>query len=132
MTETNTPRSRLDRIEAQQEINTKAIADINQALNAFVTDILRPMSNTTAENQKNASANEQRFENLLSDARADRKEWRADLEEIRSRADADRQQWQNNYDAQLAEVRALGEQNRALLSALATTNRRIGDLEQVS
>ncbi len=74
MTGTNTPRNPLDRIESQQEANTKAITDINQALNIFVTGILRLMSTVMVENQKKASANEQRFKNLLGKARADREE----------------------------------------------------------
>jgi hypothetical protein len=37
-----------------------------------------------------------------------------------------------SFNAQMAEMRALGEQNRALLSALAHTNERVDSLEKAS
>ncbi|MGB3768522.1 MAG: hypothetical protein WA947_18340 [Phormidesmis sp.] len=86
----------------------------------------------TVELERRANYSEAAVEALRRDAIEDRKEWRAGFDEIQGRADENQQQWQANYDAQLAEIRALGEQNRALLSALATTNRRVDDLEQAS
>jgi chromosome segregation ATPase len=65
-------------------------------------------------------------------AEADRQAFREALETDRTRADADRQRSDQRFDAQLAEIRAQGEQIRALLSALARTNGRVDGLEQAS
>ena len=69
------------------------------------------------------SENEQRFQNLLSEAREDRRRSDERFEEQRRLSD-------QRFNAVMNEIRALGEQNRALLSALATTNGRVDSLEQ--
>ena len=75
-----------------------------------------------------ANYSEAAVEALRRDAITDRKR----TDEAQQKADEDRRRWQTNFDKQLAEMRALWEQNRALLSAMATTNRRIDNLEQAS
>ncbi len=83
-----------------------------------------------AEVEPRISENEQRFQNLLDEAREDRRrsderfaEMDRDLAEQRRLSD-------ERFNAMLQEIRAIGEQNRALLSALATTNGRVDSLEQ--
>lgn len=88
-------------------------------------------------NSQRITENENRFNILLAEAQQDRLEADADraenarrFDEMTARADADRQRSDQRFDAQLAEIRAQGEQIRALLSALATTNGRVDGLEQ--
>lgn len=108
----------------QTAANASAIAKTNQGINQLKKslEIQRDVSDDTAEEtvilEHRANYSETAVEALRRDAIEDR-----------NKAENDRQRWQTNFDNQLAEIRALGEQNRALLSALATTNRRIDNLE---
>lgn len=86
------------------------------------------------EDRKKADAereeNKQRFSNLLGEAREDRKLSDQRWEQLQAKADADREESARRFDEQMAQIRALSEQNRALLSALASTNGRVDSLEQ--
>jgi hypothetical protein len=127
--------------------NQAAIAQINNSINFLITEFLRP---TALQTQANAEAiasltadlritrqvvddlaaeslvdgrrsanNSANIENLLAESREDRRQSDERFDESTRR-----------FDAQIAEIRAQGEQIRALLSALATTNGRVDDLEQ--
>ena len=129
--------------------NKEAIAQINRSLNFLISNFLLPTSRQTAANavaiaetnrgitelkqslevQRDAS-DDTADETIALEKRASYSE--TAVEALRRDAIADRQQSRERFDEQLAEIRALGEQNRALLSALATNNRRINDLEQAS
>ena len=58
-----------------------------------------------------------------------REDANADRQLFREQAEADRRASDRRFDAQLEEIRAQGQQIRALLSALATTNGRVDGLE---
>jgi archaellum component FlaC len=103
----------LERVAQQQEATEQQTAANAEAISR--------LESLVATNNQAIAANDVRFENLLNDSRADRAEWR-------TRFDASNQR----FDAQLNEIRAQGEQIRALLSALATTNGRVDTLEQAS
>lgn len=111
---------RLDRIEAQQEANTANIAD----LITLSGNVLRAAELNTAsvsELRTKIDESNQRFEVLRQEAIADRQ-----------RSDQRFEESNRRFDAQISEIRAQGEQIRALLSALATTNGRVDGLEQAS
>ncbi|MFK8186289.1 MAG: hypothetical protein AB8B99_23170 [Phormidesmis sp.] len=103
--------------EAIAETN-QGIRDLRESL-AIQRDASDDAADETVMLERRANYSETAVEALRRDAISDRR-----------KAEEDRQRWQTNFDTQLAEIRALGEQNRALLSALATTNRRIENLEQ--
>ena len=84
-------------------------------------NVVDDVSSEATENEQDIKRNESRFEALLGEARADRQQ-----------ADLDRAENARKFDSQLAEIRAQGEQIRALLSALANTNGRVDDLEAAS
>ncbi|MGB3788652.1 MAG: hypothetical protein WA949_11625 [Phormidesmis sp.] len=92
-------------------------------------EVLNDVADDTAldvdRDDERISENEQRFQNLLSEAREDRRRSDERFEEQRRLSD-------QRFNAVMNEIRALGEQNRALLSALATTNGRVDSLEQAS
>lgn len=116
-----------DNIAATREAINATNAGINQLKESV--QLLTASTDDAADEaltvEAMATTNESRFENLLSEARADRAEWR----EAMAR---DREESTRRFNEQMAEIRALGEQNRALLSALATTNGRVDSLEQAS
>jgi len=126
---------RLDRIES-------GIESLNQAINTIVVDIVRPTALQTQANAKaidrltaqidrvenisrlsdeTSSENEQRFNTLLAESRAER---------IANAKKFDEQI--QRIDAAFDELKAQRESMRALLSALATTNGRVDTLEQAS
>jgi hypothetical protein len=69
---------------------------------------------------------------FCAQAEADRQTFKEALETDRTRENADRQRSDQRFDVQLADIRAQSEQIWALLSALATTNGRVDNLEQAS
>lgn len=76
-----------DELRALVAQNGEDIAGLKQTLNALITDVIRPMSETTvaaqersienekrsAENQQRSIENENLFRTLLAEAREDRK-----------------------------------------------------------
>ena len=97
---------------AQQTLeNARGIADLKQSLELSVK-LTDDVASESADNENRIEANESRFDTLVAELRAER-----------ARSD-------ERFTAQMAEIRALGEQNRALLSALATTNGRVDSLEK--
>jgi len=117
--------------QAIVQSNARAIAaegDRVRELRESVEVLYKSSDDTAAEtstHEERIAANEQRFETLLAEARADREAFKAELQTMREESD-------RRFDAQMTEIRALGEQNRALLSALATTNSRVDQLERAS
>ena len=113
--------------------NKEAIAQLNAAMNLLVTDLVRP---TMLQTQANARAIDRltaqidRAENIarLSDEASSENEQRFDI--LVAEAREDRRKSDERFEAMQQEIRALGEQNRALLSALASTNSRVNDLDQ--
>ena len=97
-------------------------------------EILRKSSDDTAaeasERDKTVNNHSISITALREAAIADRTEFREALAADRAKSDERFEAMQRENAQQLAEIRALGEQTRALLSALAATNRRVGDLEQ--
>lgn len=90
--------------------------------------------------REQAEADRAAFREALA---ADRQQWQVANTEAQRKADENRQSFKKElavereesarrFDAQMAEIRALGEQNRALLSALANINGRINNLERAS
>lgn len=109
----------------------------------IVTEVVDEVSGDVAYLEREQNRQDASIEALRQDAiadrqafreqaEADRQEFREALEADRKKVEADRAIWQQSFNNQLAEIRAQGEQIRALLSALATTNRRVDDLEQAS
>ena len=128
-----TARQTAENAEAITETR-QAIRETNQGIRELKQslELQRESADDTADEsvvlEHRANYSEAAVEALRRDAIADRKK----IDEAQQKTDEDRQRWQANFDKQLAEIRALGEQNRALLSAMATTNRRIDNLEQAS
>jgi hypothetical protein len=120
-TQRGTPRNRLDRIE-------QAIEGLNSAMNMMLTEFIRPL---VQQSQVNQQALDGLIE-MTASAEVDRSEQNQRIENLLNDAIADRQRSDQRFEQQMAEIRALGEQNRALLSALAHTNGRVDDLEQAS
>ena len=139
-----------DELQTLCESNARAIAATNQAIAAtnqgidelkntvaafvqrlddeglkvtLLRDISDDQAGELAYNSERIEDNEQRIQALRADAIAERIEWRTRFEEIQRQSD-------QRFNEQLTEIRALGEQNRALLSALANTNGRVDSLEQ--
>ena len=110
----------LSRTEAIADSNARAIEAEGEQIRELreSVEVLRDVADDTADetapHESRISENERRFETLLAESRAERREYA------------------QRFDAMQAEIRALGEQNRALLSALANTNGRVDSLEQAS
>lgn len=100
----------------------------------LLRDISDDQAGELAYNSERIEDNEQRIQALRADAIAERIEWRTRFEEIQRQSDKRfeeiQRQSDQRFNEQLTEIRALGEQNRALLSALANTNGRVDSLEQ--
>lgn len=88
-------------------------------------EIVRQVADDTADDTNDhsprISENESRFDILLAEAREDRHKSDERFEAMGQR-----------LEEHLSEIRAQGELIRALLSALATTNGRVDNLEQAS
>ncbi|MEO0771047.1 MAG: hypothetical protein AAFY72_16765 [Cyanobacteria bacterium J06649_4] len=100
-----------DELQALVAQNSKDIAGLKQTLNSLITDVIRPMSETTVamqqrstENQQRSSENESLFRTLLAEAREDRKKT------------------QKQFEANEARFQAQQEAIRALLLRLAMLN----------
>jgi chromosome segregation ATPase len=107
----------LDRLEAMVERSARSID--------LLRDVADDAAGEVAEAEPRISENEQRFQNLLDEAREDRRRSDERFAEQRRLSD-------ERFNAVMDEIRALGEQNRALLSALASTNGRVDGLERAS
>lgn len=119
------------------------ITDVTDDTAAEVNELERTTNNHSAAItalREDAIADRAEFR---EQAEADRQAFKEEMKAIRTQADTDRQTFREEMQAQreesdrrfneqLAEVRAQGEQIRALLSALATTNGRVDALEQAS
>jgi hypothetical protein len=112
--------------------NQAAITQINHSINFLITEFLRP---TALQTQANAVA----IDNLTAGLQITRQvvddvavESREDRRRSDNRFAEERRLSDKSFNAQMAEMRALGEQNRALLSALAHTNERVDSLEKAS
>ena len=70
------------------------------------------------------------IEALRADAIEDRRLFREEMAAAREKADEDREENARRFDSAMEEIRAQGQQIRALLSALAATNGRVDSLEQ--
>ena len=128
----------LNQTAQQQAINSTGIDDLLGVVVTHETELQRVLSTIEESNQ--------RFDILREEAIADRAEndrkfnensRRFDIlreEIIADRTESNRRfdESSQHFDAQLSEIRAQGEQIRALLSALANTNGRVSDLEQAS
>ena len=137
--------------------NQNAITQLNEALNYIVREIIIPTTKQAKANQEalaglvemvadgavERAEQNSRIENLIAESREDRRkaderwaemqrESQERFEAMQRKADEDRAEYARRFDDQLTEIRAIGEQNRALLSALAATNRRVDDLDQAS
>ena len=100
----------LDRLEAMVERSARSI-DV-------LKDVADDAAGEVADAEPRISENEQRFQNLLEEAREDRR-----------RSDERFAEQRRLSDERFAELMA---QNRALLSALANTNGRVDGLERAS
>ena len=115
----------------QSATNAQAIAETNRGIFALRDSLeaQREASDDTADEtvelERRANYSEAAIEALRQEAIADRKAFKKELA-------TEREESARRFDAQMAEIRALGEQNRALLSALANTNGRIDNLERAS
>lgn len=110
----------LNQTAQQQARNTDEIDTLLGAVSTNEVGV-RTLSQTISELSTRIGESNQRFDILRAEAITDRQA---------SEKSAER--WQSNFDAQLLEVRAQGEQTRVLLSALANTNGRVDNLEQAS
>lgn len=110
----------LNQTAQQQARNTDEIDTLLGAVSTNEVGV-RTLSQTISELSTRIDESNQRFDILRAEAITDRQAARESAE-----------RWQSNFDAQLLEVRAQGEQIRALLSALANTNGRVNNLEQAS
>lgn len=102
----------------------------------LITDVADDTAAEVNEIEKTVDNHSAAITVLREDAVADRAEFRAqaeaDRQAFREEMQAQREESDRRFNEQLAEVRAQGEQIRALLSALATTNGRVDALEQAS
>ena len=108
----------ISQIAAIAESNARSIAaegdrvrELRESVE-ILRDVADDTATETAPHESRISENESRFDVLLAESRAER------------------QEYAQRFDAMQQEIRALGEQNRALLSALASTNGRVDTLEQ--
>ena len=108
----------LSRAEAIAESNARSIAaegdrvrELRESVE-LLRDVADDTAAETAPHESRISENESRFDILLAESRAERAEYA------------------QRFDSMQQEIRALGEQNRALLSALASTNGRVDNLER--
>ena len=128
----------LNQTAQQQAINSTGIDDLLGVVVTHETELQRVLSTIEesnrrfdilreeaiadrAENDRKFNENSRRFDILREEIIADRTESNRRFDES-----------SQHFDAQLSEIRAQGEQIRALLSALANTNGRVSDLEQAS
>lgn len=140
----------------QSAANAEAIAATNQAIAAEgeqvrqlreSVEILRTSTDDTAsesvELERDSRRQDASITALREDAAEDRRVFReqaeADRQVFREALEADRTEWRTRLDEQgarldraLDELAAQRESMRALLSALATTNGRVDDLEAAS
>ena len=96
------PRPRVDKTEID-------IAELKQLVNTLIVEVVRPATETAVAAQERSLNNEQRFQNLLDEAREDRMNAQRQLEESRRR-----------FDAQQEAI-------QAMLVQIASMNNRIGD-----
>jgi hypothetical protein len=141
-----------DELKALCESNARSIAATNEGISelrntvsAFVrrldetglqVTLIRDLTDDQAgeltDVRERTEDDELRIDALRADAIADRLSFRDAITASTAQADADRAESARKFDAQLNEIRAQGQQIRALLSALATTNGRVDTLEQAS
>ena len=131
----------------QSAANAEAIAETNRAIAAEgeqvrqlreSVEVLRQSADDTASEAVELERDSRRQdvsitalrEAAAEDRRTFREQAEADRQAFREEMQAERQENAQRFDAMQAEIRALGEQNRALLSALANTNGRVDNLEQ--
>ncbi len=129
------------------EATNEGISELRNTVDAFVrkldetgleVSIVRDSSDDTAgdvaaiETQLNRQTEytNASIEALRADAIEDRRLFREEMAAAREKADEDREENARRFDSAMEEIRAQGQQIRALLSALAATNGRIDGLEQ--
>ena len=100
----------------------------------LITEISDDQAGELTSLGERAEATDLGLNNLRADAIADRLEFReqaeADRQTFKEEMQAAREASERRFKAQLEEIRAQGEQIRALISALASTNGRVDSLER--
>ncbi|HEY9736969.1 MAG TPA: hypothetical protein V6D06_11820 [Trichocoleus sp.] len=97
-----------------EEVSTSMAASTNEQLSSSITDTVAMISDLGRQQAET----DQRFNILLEEARADRREWRQHREEssqqfntLIEEARADRQEWRQKFDEQVAVMQSDRQSN---------------------
>jgi hypothetical protein len=107
------------------EENSRDIADLKRIVDSLITEVIRPMSETTVAAQQRSLENATLFQNLLDEARSDRMENRRRFDEFSREMQAQRAEMQ----VLQAEMRAQQQAIQAMLVQMGLMNAKIDDLE---
>ena len=138
-----------EQIAARDEVTNRKINNLAEIVQAFInkldsdglkvtliTDVADDTAAEVNEIERTVNNHSAAISSLRDDAITDRTEFRrqaeADRRAFKEEMQAQREESDRRFNEQLSEVRAQGEQIRALLSALAATNGRVSALEQAS
>ena len=117
--------------EDAQEIASSMVVGFGQRIEEGIGNLLVIVGNIARQQEALAhqqQETDQRFNNLLAEARADRQQAQADREQAqadREQAQADREQWQLQAQANETEHRAFRQNIQVLLAEIARLWQRI-------
>jgi hypothetical protein len=121
-----------DELPRQVGENSRDIADLKRIVDSLITEVIRPMSETTVAAQQRSLENATLFQNLLDEARSDRMENRRRFDEFSREMQAQRTEMQAQRAAMQAlqeEMRAQQQAIQAMLVQMGLMNAKIDDFE---